>query len=215
MAGDGAWAEAGSGDTQTPGAAGGGGPRPVPDWAGGLPELVLEKVARTLVAQREAHWAARLKEGGLSEEVIQVMMAWRKRKGNCLFVFARVCKNWRKAQLKVGGPLHTRVKSDVVLPGSVALAKWALAEGCPREAEDGNYNMAYCAAEYGHLELLKWLCGEGGFAMDEAVMEDAAFSGNLELVRWLRGEGCPWTAETRDWAATELGYTDDLLNKVG
>ena len=34
-------------------------------------------------------------------------------------------------QPKVGGPLRSRVKSDVLLPGRVELAKWALAEGCP------------------------------------------------------------------------------------
>ena len=59
-------------------------------------------------------------------------MAQRKRDGNCLFVFAMVCKPWREAQQKIGGRLRTRVESDVVQPGSVALAKWALAEGCPR-----------------------------------------------------------------------------------
>ena len=99
--------------------------------------------------------------------------------------------------------------------------------------------MAHHAARHGHRELVKWLCGEGGFAMNEWVMGDAARSGNLELVQWLRGEGCPWdaetcrravmygkvetlrwarengcpwTAETRDEAAEELGYTDDFGN---
>ena len=42
------------------------------------------------------------------------------------------CKEWRKAQLRVGAPLRSRVDSDVILPGSVALVKWALREGCPR-----------------------------------------------------------------------------------
>ena len=96
-------------------------------------------------------------------------MAKRQRDGNCLFMFARVCKHWRKAQLKIGGPLRTRVASDVVLPGSVALAKWALAEGCPRE-NGYYYTMAEAAARYGHLELVKWLCGERGFAMNEYVI---------------------------------------------
>ena len=153
-------------------------------------------------------------------------------------MFARVCKEWRKAQLKVGGPLCTRVHSDVIAPGSVELAKWALAEGCPREKPHG-FTMADAAAQYGHTELVKWLCGEGGFAMDEGVMMQAALSGNLELVQWLRGEGCswdywtcywavskghvevlrwarengcPWHVQTRDRAAAELGYTDDLGN---
>ena len=206
------------------------------DWAGGLPAEVLATIAGKVVAQTEAGRAAWLKEWGWTEEEIQKEMAQRKADGNCLFVFARVCKQWRKAQLKVGGPLRTRVKSDVILPGSVALAKWALAEGCPRENGYG-FSMAWFAARYGQVELVKWLCGEGGFAMDEYVMGWAARSGNLELVQFLRGEGCPWSyltcsravnkghvevlrwvrengcpwrAEDRDRAAEELGYTDDL-----
>ena len=90
------------------------------------------------------------------------------------------------------------------------------------------------------MELVEWLCREGGFAMDGRVMEWAARSGNLELVQWLRGEGCPWsyltciyaidqghvemlrwarengapmTAATRDLAAAKLGYTDGFGNR--
>ena len=101
--------------------------------------------------------------------------------------------------------------------------------------------MAAAAAEYGRLELVKWLCGEGGFAMDVVVMYRAAYGGNLELVQWLRAEGCPWDWKTcvhavalghvevlrwvrengcpwrtwtRDQAAFELEYTDDLDNLV-
>ena len=207
------------------------------DWAGGVPADVLAMVAEALVAQTEAGWAAFLEKDGWNEGQIQEKMEERKRDGNCLFEFALVCKPWRKAQLKVGGPLRTQVGSDVILPGSVALVKWALAEGCPRD--DGYGNMAHAAARYGHLELVKWLCGEKGFAMDEDVMAEAARSGNLELAQFLRGEGCPWDwwtcyravdqghvevlrwarengcqwgAATRDRAAAELGYTDDLGN---
>ena len=197
------------------------------DWAGGLPAEVLEKVAGKVVAQAEAAFLKTLRY--LSEAAIQEETAMRE-DGNCLFIFARLCKPWRKAQLKVGGPLRTRVDLDVVAPGSVALAKWALAEGCPREDEFGN--MAHEAARYGHLELVKWLCGEKGFAIDGWVMMEAAWSGNLELVQFLRGEGCPrtyntcrravdgghvevlrwarengcqWGTATRDRAAAELG----------
>ena len=94
---------------------------------------------------------------------------------------------------------------------------------------------------YVHGELVKWLCGEGGFAMDERVTEHAAEGGHLELVRWLRGEGCPWNrwtcywavaysrvevlrwarengcpwdAYTRGTAAEKFGYTDDFGNLV-
>ena len=206
------------------------------DWAG-LPEVLLVKVAETLVAQNEAGF----KKGHpryWTEERIQEEMAKRKVDGNCLFVFARVCRGWRKAQLKVGGPLRTRVGSDVIGPGSVALVKWALAEGCPRDDGYG-FAMAKVAARYEQAELVKWLCREGGFKMDERVMWWAAGSGNLELVQWIRGEGypwdkwtchwavrrgheevlrwarangCPWTADTRDLAAAKLGYTDDFGN---
>ena len=192
-------AEAGAGADQGPPAAaqaGGAAPRPGPDWAGGLPELVLVKVAQTLVAQTEAGWAAYLKGvRGWSEDGIQRRMAERKRDGNSLFVFALVCKEWRKAQLKVGVPLpqrlRTRVKSDVILPGSAALAKWALAEGCPRKQYKNGYTMAHYAAMHGHLELVQYLCGEGGFAMDKEVMAQAISFGNPDLVRWLRAQGCP------------------------
>ena len=212
MAGAGAGGEPGSPGSQALGAAGGGDPRAGSDWAK-LPADLLEKVASTLVAQTEAAWAAHLKEDGWWTEVhIKEIMAKRKWNGNCpLFAFARVCKGWRKAQLKVGGPLRTRVKSDVLLPGRVALAKWALAEGCPRDDGYG-YNMDKFAARYRQAELVKWLCGEGAFVMDAWLMMEAADSGNLELVRWLRAEGCPWTAFLRDKAATKFGYTDDFGN---
>ena len=155
------------------------------DWAG-LLEVLLVKVAGTLVAQTEAGWAAQLREEGWKEDRIQREMAYRKRVGNCcLFVFARVCKPWRKAQLKVGGPLRTRVNSDVIKPGQVALAKWALAEGCPRESRNGR-KMVWVAAFYGHAELVRWLVREQGFAIDWRLMASAAGGGNLELVRWLQ-----------------------------
>merc|ERR1719506_1681881 len=104
-------------------------------------------------------------------------MAKRKSDGNCpLFVFAMVSKPWRKAQLKVGGPLRTRVKSDVIGPGRGALVKWALAEGCPRESSQSELygTMARAAATYGHTELAQWLCGERGFAMGKGMMDLAA-----------------------------------------
>ena len=130
------------------------------DWGNacgeGLPAEVLAMIAEEVVAQTEAGWAAYLKEDlDWTEEQIQRKMAQRKRDGNYLFVFGRVCTEWRKAQLKVRGRLRSQVESDVLLPGSVA--KWALAKGSP--SEDGyDFTMAQAAAEFGHLELVKWLC---------------------------------------------------------
>ena len=168
------------------------------DWAG-LPEALLVKIATKHVAQNLAGWAAWGKKNGVPEEKIQEEMAKHKRDGNCLFVFAMVCKPWRAVQLKVGGPLRTRVPSDVLLPGSVTLVKWALAEGCPRETYGDK--RAKVAASFGHRELVQFLIREQGFAMDEGVMGWAARSGNLEMVRWLRGEGCEWSALACQYAA--------------
>ena len=171
------------------------------DWAGGVPQEVLAMIGEALVAQKEAAWAARLTRNNYNEGYINERLEERKSEGRCLYVFARVCKEWRKAQLKVGGPLRTRVYSDVILPGRAELVEWALAEGCPREGDGYYTTMAHYAAEYGHLELVQSLCGEEGaswgfarFAMDENVMMHAARSGNLELVKWLRANGCPWDA---------------------
>ena len=200
------------------------------DWGDafgeGLPDEVLAKVAGMLVTQNEAEWAAQRKEWGWDEEHIQQKMEKRNLDGNCLFVFAMVSKEWRKAQLKVGGPLCTRVGSDVTAPGSVALVKWALAE-CP--SEQWPSTIAEAAARYGHLELVQWLHGEGGFTIDETprnvpnvravpcridermrfVIAEAARSGNLELVRWLRGKGCKWDDKACALAA-ERGHIEVL-----
>ena len=169
------------------------------DWAGGLPEEVLEAVAGAVVAQTEAAWAGHLGAWGRHSERIEKKLAERKRDGNGLFVFARVCKEWRKAQGKVGGPLRTRVRSDVLLPGRVALAKWALKEGCPRLG--AGYTLAEHAAEHGHRELVQWLLQEQGFGLSRFVMRKAAWSGSLELVEWLGGAGCPWDAKACQFAA--------------
>ena len=178
-----------------------GGPEVWRDWGNrfgeGLPAEVLAKIAET---HAEADWAAGLKRKNpdwWTEERIQEETA----KGNCLFVFAMVGKAWRKAQLAVGGRLCTRVESDVIFPGSVALVKWALAEGCPRVR--GSQTMAQAAAFHGHLGLVQWLCVEGGFAMDVRVMNYAASSGNLELVQWLWGGACPLSVDACAFAALE------------
>ena len=52
-------------------------------------------MAEKVVAQTEAGWAAWLKVCDESEKYIQEQMAERKRDGNCLYMFVRVCKEWR------------------------------------------------------------------------------------------------------------------------
>ena len=65
------------------------------------------------------------------------------------------------------------------------------------------------AASSGNLELVRWLRGEG-CPWDIDTCYWAVKQGHVEVLRWLRENGAPWTAATRDEAAAELGYTDDL-----
>ena len=125
--------------------------------------------------------------------------------------------------------------SQAACSGNLELVQWLRGEGCP-----WGWMTCYWAANYGHRELVLWLCGAAGFAMKEGVMAWAAAGGQLELLQWLRAEGCPWdfntcyyavedghvevlrwarengcewTAKTRD-RAEKLGYTDHLGNLV-
>ena len=69
------------------------------------------------------------------------------------------------------------------------------------------------AAMSGNLELVQWLRAEG-CPWDHLVCDFAVDTGHVEVLRWAHQNGCPWTAFTRDRAAEELGYTDDLGNLV-
>ena len=168
------------------------GDRSYRDWAGGLPADVLVAIATKLATEREDAYEAALEDLEYSKRGIREAMQKRAEDGHCLFPFAMVCKQWWKAQVRVGRRMCTRVEQDVIVPGRVELVKWALAEGCPREGGGQACNLAACAAKHGHLELVRWLVRERGFALDVHLMNGATFSGNLELVRWLRRERCPW-----------------------
>ena len=206
------------------------------DWAGGLPIAVLAKIAEKHVAQTEAAWEAQLEKWRLLAamlaepgNLVKMEKEFQRLRGNCLFIFAMVCKGWRKAQLKVGGPLCTRVVWDVIAPGSVELAKWALGQGCPKMGgaqavcsadsvevpRNTAWNMAEAAARFGHLELVKWLCKERDFPMDKNVMDWAASGGHLETVQWLRSEGCAWGVSTCAEAARGQLQTLQWLRAEG
>ena len=182
-----------------------GGPGLWRDWGDlfgeGLPSEVLAKVAVAYIAQTEKAWAEwlRARYPSWSEKQIQRAMRQRFVDGHSLFPFAMVCKGWRKAQVKVGGQMRSRIWSDVIAPGRTEMAKWGLAEGCPREG--GGVTMVSPAARYGHLKLVQWLCREHDFAVDNEVLKEAAFSGNLELVQWLSGKGCELGPEVMARAA--------------
>merc|ERR1719480_452221 len=95
-----------------------------------------------------------------------------------------VCKGWRKAELKVGGPLRTRVPSDVIMPGGLALTRTVM----------------HNAARGGNLELVRWLRGEG-CDWNAWTCQCAASAGRLRVLQWLRANGCPWDAHTCTFAA--------------
>ena len=70
-----------------------------------------------------------------------------------------------------------------------------------------------CAASGGNLEVVQWLRGEG-CPWNYRTCYHAVDQGHVEVLRWARENGCEWDAETRDRAAAELGYTDNLGNLV-
>ena len=76
-------------------------------------------------------------------------------------------------------------------------------------------NVMALAAWGGNLELVQWLRGEGCPWDWGTCCCNAAIRGHVEVLRWARENGCQWNAATRDRAAAELGYTDDLGNLVG
>ena len=208
------------------------------DWGNavgeGLPAQVLAAVAERVVAQTDAEaWSigaltgpglvekverqGRLPPHSPVEDLFVEGLRLRAEEGSCLFPFAMVCKEWRKAQLNVGGGrLYSRVISDMIVPGRVELLRWALEEGgCPRERGRNLHRidfdrerpkLADAAATFGHLELLQWLHKEQGYTMDGTVLEKAVESeadclGAWELVQWLRAEGCYWGERTCTLAA--------------
>ena len=63
----------------------------------------------------------------------------------------------------------------------------------------------------GNLELVKWLRNEG-CPWDTIMCDYVVHHGHVKVLRWARENGAPWNAATRDRAAAELGYTDDLGN---
>ena len=91
----------------------------------------------------------------------------------------------------------------------MALAKWALAEGRPRDDGGNEDPFTLAHAEQGHLELVVSLIGEGGFALNKWVCCERH---HLELVQWatasgcgpsiVQHEGCEWDEDTCAGAAS-------------
>ena len=77
------------------------------------------------------------------------------------------------------------------------------------------------AAWGGNLELVQWMRGDG-CPWDYGTCYNAVSGArarvrsgrkdHVEVLRWARENGCPWTADVRDRAAAELGYTDNFGN---
>ena len=64
------------------------------------------------------------------------------------------------------------------------------------------------AAEYGHLDCLKYL-HENGCSWNEHTCRCAALNGHLECLKYVHENGCPWNEWTCD-AAAENGHFDCL-----
>ena len=92
--------------------------------------------------------------------------------------------------------------------GRLETLRWARENGC-----DWNTNACAMAAMGDQLEVLQWLRANS-CPWNHGVCHFAVDKGHAETLRWARENGCPWIAATRDKAAAELGYADDLGNLV-
>ena len=162
------------------------------DWAAGLPEAVLARVAEAFVARGERAWAAVLRAEGYTETAVRRRLELRAAQGRPLLAFALVCRGWRRV---AGTRLLTRAKSGLAMSGRAELVEWAAGLGCPL---DTYFASLVCfAARRGQPEvlrgLLRWRRQRGPLAAgDESTVRAAALAGarhgHLEVLQLLRRE---------------------------
>ena len=87
----------------------------------------------------------------------------------------------------------------------------AVRGGGLRDGREGDG--ARCLGQRQRGARAQWLRAEG-CPRCRRTCREAVDPGHVETLRWARENGCPWEAGTRDWAAAELGYADDLGNLV-
>ena len=107
-----------------------------------------------------------------------------------------------------GFAMDTIVMANAAKSGDLELVRWLWGQGC-----DWSAFACQCAARGGHLGVLRWLQANG-CPWDAETCSGAVLNGRLATLRWARENGCPWWTSTRDRAADDLGYTDDLGNLV-
>jgi hypothetical protein len=84
---------------------------------------------------------------------------------------------------------------SVVVMGRLEMLQWFMArlemDNLPHivNSKKNNYKYVQTAAQYGHLEMLKWLV-ENGFKFTGDALTAAAKEGHLECVVYLRERGC-------------------------
>ena len=106
-----------------------------------------------------------------------------------LLMLSRVNKKMRRITEVHKYTTVTDTKEDIfrvpTFVRSVALLRWARANGCP-------WDERTCAAVAagGNLEVLKW-ARENGCPWDSWTCESAAEGGQLEVLKWARENGCP------------------------
>ena len=132
----------------------------------------------------------------------------------CKALRATVERHNALAQCKIKGIVARVVKPPPAryIVTSVALVRWALAEGWqwpkPKRYIVREGGACALAAAAGSFEVLQ-LAREHGCDWDERTCTNAAGGGHLEVLQWAREHGCPWNAYTRDCANERFG---DVLN---
>jgi hypothetical protein len=104
-----------------------------------------------------------------------------------------------------GCPREARTCENAAWKGKLAMLQWAREHDCP-------WN--YWTSVTTPLGAGTWRCCSGrertaASGRSRQGCGLAVYWGHMEVLRWAREHGAPWSAGTRDHAATN-GYTDDF-----
>ena len=103
------------------------------------------------------------------------------------FVRSVALLRWARAN---GCPWDERTYAAVAAGGNLEVLQWARANDCPWDEDTCMF-----AARGGHLDILKW-ARKIGCPWDEETCTAAAKHGSVALLRWARENGCLWDERT-------------------
>ena len=94
----------------------------------------------------------------------------------------------------------TDICAAAALGGNLHILQWLRLKGC-----SWNADTCHGAAEYGHLDVLKWAHEKNGCPWNSSTCASAALGGHLHILQYLRAHNCSWDTKTCKYAA-ERGH---------